>query len=92
LGQIKHPRGSGSVTPQTEGSRTRVRGTQSKSYDQAEKMKREHAAPPIADRDADQPTEPEVQGGRRDTDANPGIGSSPGTSGSGQPGIDDRDR
>ncbi|WP_172428554.1 hypothetical protein [Azospirillum brasilense] len=92
MGQIKHPGGSGSVTPQTEGSRRHVRGTQAKSYDKAEKAKQERAEPPIADKAADRPTEPEVQGGRRDTDANPGIGSSPGTFGSGQPGIDDNDR
>jgi len=92
LGQIKHPKGGGSVTPQIEGNRDRVRGTQAKSYDQNAKMQQESASPPIADRDADQPTDTEVQGGRVDTDANPGIGSSSGTFGSGQPGIEDRDR
>ena len=92
MGQIKHPSGGGSVTPQTEGSKRRVRGTQAKSYDQGRKMEQERAEPSIADQAADRPTEPEVQGGRRDTDANPGIGSSSGTFGSGQPGVEDRDR
>jgi hypothetical protein len=94
MGSIKHPSGSGSVTPQTERG-PHPRGTEAKSGDQARKMERERETPaidPDADRAPSGPDARDTMGGRPDTLANPGIGSSPGTTDSGERGIEERDR
>ena len=94
MGTIKHPSGPDSVTPQQEGGK-HVRGTEAKSYDQVRKMERERETPamdPDGERQAKGPDARDVLADRgNDLTENPGIGSSPGTSGSGESGIQDRD-
>ena len=97
MGTIKHPSGSDSVTPQMSGGPkpARPRGTDAKSGDTARKMTREQAAPGIAsdtDRKPSGPDAPATLGGRSDEIANPGIGSSAGTTDSGERGLAERDR
>jgi hypothetical protein len=95
MGTIKHPGGSDAVTPQQEGG-AHPRGTDAKNYDQARKTERERDVPapdPEADRaDSGPDARDALAGRRRDLDENPGIGSSPGTSDSGERGIEERDR
>ena len=94
MGTIKHP-GGDAVTPQQEGS-AHPRDTATGNHDRARKAERERDAPapdPAADRADSGPDARDALIGRRDDlDENPGIGSSPGTSGSGERGIEERDR
>jgi hypothetical protein len=97
MGPIKHPGGSDSVTPQMSGGPkpAHPRGTDAKSGDTARKMARERAAPgidPDTDRKPSGPDAHETLGGRSDEIANPGIGSSAGTTDSGERGVAERDR
>lgn len=90
----KHPGGSGSVSSQQEGGK-HVRGTDAKSYDQVRKTEQERDTPPL-DPEAERANKgPDAHdaltGRRRDLDENPGIGSSSGTAGSGESGIEERD-
>lgn len=96
MGTIKHPSGGGgSVTPQQEPGK-HPRGTEAKNHDTGRKMADERAAPatdPSADRaDSGPDARDALAGRRRDLDENPGIGSSPGTTDSGERGIVGRDR
>lgn len=94
MGTIKHP-GGDSVTPQQEGG-AHPRGTETGNYDGDRKAGRERDTPapdPAADRaDGGPDARDALAGRRRDLDENPGINSSPGTSGSGERGIEERDR
>ena len=96
LAQIKHPKGSDAVTSQAEGDRRHIRGTDAKDYDQVKKMKQE-AGGPHAGREEDErarsgPDARDTMGGRPDLVGNPGIGSSAGTTDSGESGISETDR
>jgi len=94
LGTIKHPSGSGSVTPQQEGGK-HVRGTEAKSYDQNQKMERERETPPMDPDGERQAKGPDARDALTDrgnaSTENPGIGSSSGTTDSGERGIEERD-
>ncbi|WP_448203444.1 hypothetical protein [Azospirillum sp. sgz302134] len=82
------------MTPQQEGGK-HARGTDAKSYDQNSKMERERDTPPM---DPDGERQAKGSDARdaltdrgNDLNENPGIGSSPGTTDSGESGIEDRD-
>ncbi|MGQ9368882.1 hypothetical protein [Azospirillum sp. A39] len=96
MAQIKHPKSGDSLTPQVEGDRRHVRGTSAKDYDQAAKSRQEAGGPHNSrTEEAHTPSGPDARdamGGRRDLDANPGIGSSGGTTDSGESGLSRSDR
>lgn len=80
MGQIEKPRGAGSVSPQIRG-----RGTE---HDQAPG----HTDPKAEAANKGPDARDALAGRRRDLDENPGIGSSAGTTDSGEHPLSDTDR
>jgi hypothetical protein len=86
MAEPKDPRGTDAITPQVEGG-DHPRGTETKNYVREGQDQPGPTSPREGSHVFPEGTDP-IPDARR----NPGISSSPGTTDSGEPGIDERDQ